>query len=183
MTTRYVVFSHGKESGPWGGKITTLAETARVEGYEVESVDYQGIESPRDRITKLVDTCKPLSGELVLVGSSLGAYVSLAAASFLHARGLFLMAPAVYAPGLPDLRKGVLDCPLTIVHGYHDDVVPYEQSLRLAQEYGAALHLVNGDHRLNANMRVIRYLFEYFLIALDLPGNGDDIIDIAPQGT
>ena len=36
---RYVVFSHGKESGPWGTKIAALADIARAEGYEVESVD------------------------------------------------------------------------------------------------------------------------------------------------
>ena len=32
---RHVVFSHGKDSGPWGSKITALAETARSEGYNV----------------------------------------------------------------------------------------------------------------------------------------------------
>ena len=42
MSKRYVVFSHGQDSGPWGTKITALAETARAEGYEVESVDYRG---------------------------------------------------------------------------------------------------------------------------------------------
>ena len=72
MTTRYVVFSHGKDSGPWGTKITALAETARGEGYEVESVDYRGVELPADRVTRLADVCKNLHGELVLVGSSMG---------------------------------------------------------------------------------------------------------------
>jgi hypothetical protein len=28
---------------------------------------------------------------------------------------------------------------------------------------------VDGDHRLHNQIRVIQYLFEYFLIALDLP--------------
>jgi fermentation-respiration switch protein FrsA (DUF1100 family) len=99
----------------------------------------------------------------------LGGYVAVASASLLHARGVFLMAPALYMEGLPELRDGVLDCPAAIVHGWRDDVVPYEHSVRFAQSYGAALHLLNGDHRLHNQIRVLRYLFEYFLIALDLP--------------
>ena len=169
MRTRYVVFSHGQESGPWGRKISALAEVARSEGYETESVDYRGVDEPRERITRLADFCKGLQGDLVLVGSSLGGYVAVASASLLHARGVFLMAPALYMEGLPELRDGVLDCPAAIVHGWRDDVVPYEHSVRFAQSYGAALHLLNGDHRLHNQMRVLRYLFEYFLIALDLP--------------
>ncbi len=168
-SNRYVVFSHGQESGPWGRKISALAEVARSEGYAAESVDYRGIDSPRDRITRLVDFCKDLQGELVLVGSSMGGYVSVAAASLLHARGVFLMAPALYMPGLPELRPGALDCPAAIVHGWRDDVVPFEHSVRFAKSYGAALHLVDDDHRLHGQIRLIRYLFEYFLIALDLP--------------
>jgi predicted alpha/beta-hydrolase family hydrolase len=169
MTTRYVVFSHGQESGPWGRKISALAEVARSEGYETESVDYRGIDTPRARITRLADFCKELQGDLVLVGSSLGGYVAVASASLLHARGVFLMAPALYMEGLPELRAGVLDCPAAIVHGWRDEVVPHEHSIRFAQSYGAALHLLNGDHRLHSQIRVLRYLFEYFLIALDLP--------------
>src|SRR5579872_3109322 len=169
VATRYVVFSHGQDSGPWGKKIAALAEVARAEGYEAHSVDYRGIDEPRARVSKLVDFCKELSGDLVLVGSSMGGYVAVASASLLHARGLFLMAPALYMEGLPELRQGVLDCPAAIVHGWKDDVIPYEHSVRFAQTYQAALHLVPSDHRLHTQIRVIQNLFEYFLLALDLP--------------
>jgi fermentation-respiration switch protein FrsA (DUF1100 family) len=97
----------------------------------------------------------------------------VAAASHLHARGVFLMAPAIYAKGLPPLRKGVLDCPTMLVHGWQDDVIPYEDSTRFAREYGASLHLLQDDHRLHAQLGMIRYLFEYFLISLDMPASGD----------
>src|ERR1700742_5193962 len=117
VTGRHVVFSHGLESGPWGKKIAALAEVARNEGYEAHSVDYRGINEPRARVAKLVDFCKELSGDLVLVGSSMGGFVAVASASLLHARGLFLMAPALYMEGLPELRRGVLDCPAAVVHG------------------------------------------------------------------
>ncbi len=169
LVGRHVVFSHGKESGPWGRKISALAEVARSEGYEAHSVDYRGLDDPRQRVARLVDFCKELAGDLVLVGSSLGGYVAVVSASLLHARGIFLMAPALYMPGLPELRESVLDCPATLVHGWRDEVVPYEHSLRFALSYRAALHLLESDHNLHDQIRVIQYLFEYFLIALDLP--------------
>ena len=115
-TPRYCVFSHGKDSEPWGKKIIAMAETARSEGYAVESIDYRGIDTVEGRIAKLVDGCKNLQGELVLVGSSLGGFIATAASSFLHARGLFLLAPALYMEGLPPLRPRVVDCPVEIVH-------------------------------------------------------------------
>src|ERR1700683_2594815 len=121
MPQRHVVFSHGKDSGPWGKKITALADVARSEGYDVESVDYRGLDTPRARVEKLLDVCKTLAGELVLVGSSLGGYVSVAAASLLHARGAFLMAPALYMEGLPPLRERLLDCLAAIAHGWRGD--------------------------------------------------------------
>jgi pimeloyl-ACP methyl ester carboxylesterase len=169
VTSRHVVFSHGQEAGPWGRKITALAEVARAEGYDAHSVDYRGIHEPRARVARLVDFCKELTGDLVLVGSSLGGYVAVASASLLHSRGVFLMAPALYMQGLPELRVGVLDCPAAVVHGWRDEVVPYDHSVRFAHDYHCALHLVEGDHRLHNQVRVIQYLFEYFLIALDLP--------------
>jgi pimeloyl-ACP methyl ester carboxylesterase len=173
VSNRYVVFSHGQQSGPWGRKITVLADTARAEGYEPESVDYRGIDAPQARLAHLMDFCKDLEGELVLVGSSLGAYVSVAAASHLHARGVFLMAPAIFGEGLPPLRKGVLDCPTMVVHGWDDEVIPFADSARFAREYGASLHLLHDDHRLHGQMNMIRYLFEYFLISLDMPASGE----------
>jgi len=169
MANRYVVFSHGKDSGPWGKKITALADVARGEGYDVESVDYRGIDTAKGRIDKLSEVCNKLSGDLVLVGSSLGGYITVSAASLLHARGVFIMAPALYMEGLPPLRERLLDCPAAIVHGWHDQVVPVENSVRFAREYNVSLHLVDADHELHQQLRLIKYLFEYFLINLDLP--------------
>jgi len=169
VATRYVVFNHGMDSTPWGVKINALADVARAEGYEVESVDYRGVNDPRQRIAMLAAACKPLQGDLVLVGSSLGGYVAAASAALLHARGLFLMAPAFYMEGLPELRAGAVDCPIAVVHGWRDDVVPVENAIRFAREYRASLHILDSDHQLHDKVRVIKYLFEYFLIRLDLP--------------
>jgi alpha/beta superfamily hydrolase len=166
---RYVVFSHGQESGPWGTKISALATAAGQEGYEVESVDYRGIDDPRARVVKLVETCSQLTGDLVLCGSSLGGFVSITAAANLHAIGVFLMAPALKLPGLSLNYTPRIDCPVTMVHGWRDDVVPVQQSIDFAREYGCALHLLESDHRLRDQLRIITFLFEYFLISLDLP--------------
>lgn len=146
-----------------------LAEVARSEGYEPEAVDYAGADTPRERIARLVDFCKDLQGDLVLVGSSLGGYTSIASASLLHARGAFLLGPSIYTEGLPQLRQGIIDCPTVIVHGWRDEIVPCEQSVRFARTCHAALHLLDGDHRLHNQIRQISHLFEFFLIALDLP--------------
>ena len=168
MPERYVIFSHGRDGEPWSRKITGLAEIARTEGYHADSLDYRGIDSPRDRVTKLVEHCQKLPGELVLVGSSLGGYVAVAAASLLHARGVFLLAPALLMEGLPPLRKGLIDCPTTIVHGWRDAIVPPEHSVEFAKQYRARLHLLDTAHRMYDQLQTINYFFEHFLVAIDM---------------
>ena len=81
-----VVFSHGKESGPWGAKIVAMAEVAREFGVLVESVDYQGIDDPLARVEKLLTVGASFAAPLVLVGSSMGGHVSAAVAASLRAR-------------------------------------------------------------------------------------------------
>jgi pimeloyl-ACP methyl ester carboxylesterase len=165
---RYVIFSHGKDGEPWSRKISGMADIARAEGYRADSLDYRGVDSPRERITRLVAHCQKLPGELVLVGSSLGGYVSVAAASLLHARGLFLLAPALAMPGLPPLRPNVIDCPTTILHGWRDTIVPPEHSIEFARRYQSSLHLLDTDHRMYDQLQTVNYFFEHFLIAIDL---------------
>jgi alpha/beta superfamily hydrolase len=169
MASRHVVFSHGQESGPWGTKISAMSEVAKSEGWNVDSVDYRGVADPRDRVTRLLSFCRDLRGDLVLVGSSMGGYVATSASALLHARGLFLMAPAFYVPGMEQLTARPAPCAKTIVHGWKDDVVPVENSIRFAREYPATLHILESDHRLHDVLSFVNYLFEYFLVSLDLP--------------
>ena len=81
LTRPAVYFSHGQESGPWGTKISAMADAVRVLGCRAESVDYQGIAEPADRVSKLVEECQGLREPLILVGSSMGGYVATAAGS------------------------------------------------------------------------------------------------------
>lgn len=157
MSTGTIVFSHGKDSEPWGTKIVALAEVARDLGWRVESVDYRGIDSVEARLSALLAACAgfaAVGGSAagpVLVGSSLGGFLSAAASIEVRARGLFLMAPAFDLPGLP--RTPVVErCPTVVVHGWRDDVVPVEKGLAFARAQGALMHLVDDDHRLHASL-------------------------------
>jgi pimeloyl-ACP methyl ester carboxylesterase len=161
MTT--VVFSHGKESGPWGSKITAMAALVREIGMAVESVDYRGMDDPGARVAKLIATGAELKGPLVLVGSSMGGHVSAAAASRLKPKGLYLLAPAFYMAGYEEYTPQQVSCPTVIVHGWHDDIVPVENSIRWAREHQAALHVLNSDHRLEDQIEAICRLLSEFL--------------------
>lgn len=164
-----VVFSHGKESGPWGSKITAMAAVVRDLGAALESVDYRGLDDPADRVRKLVATGSGLEAPLVLVGSSMGGHVSAAAAGLLKPGGLFLLAPAFYMAGYEEYTPQDVASPTAIVHGWHDDIVPVENSIRWAREHQAALHLLNSDHRLEDQIEAICLLLRAFLIGLGRP--------------
>ncbi|MDH3439513.1 MAG: alpha/beta hydrolase [Gammaproteobacteria bacterium] len=163
MTRPMVVFSHGQESGPWGTKIKVMAEAVRNLGCEADSVDYQGIADPALRVAKLIEYCKPLTQPLVLVGSSMGGHVATAAADTVNAVGLFVLAPAYYMDGYEDLTPPAPKIPISIVHGWNDDIVPVENSIRYAGVCKASLHIVDGDHRLTANIDEICYYLTRFI--------------------
>ncbi len=157
MTT--VVFSHGQESGPWGTKITKMAELVRGSGLDAESIDYRGIEDPAARVEKLLEEAGEIDDRLILVGSSMGGHVATAAAERLDALGLFVLAPAYYMPGFESLTPPPPPMPICIVHGWRDDIVPVDSSIRFARNCLAELHVVDGDHRLTSHIDEInRYL-------------------------
>jgi alpha-beta hydrolase superfamily lysophospholipase len=128
-----VVFSHGKESGPWGAKITAMAAVVRELNMAVESVDYRGLDDPAQRVEKLLAVGRELQAPIALVGSSLGGHVAAAAASRLETAALFLLAPAFYMPGFEKYTPQDVAVPTAIVHGWHDDVVPVDNSIRWAR--------------------------------------------------
>jgi hypothetical protein len=53
-----------------------------------------------------------------------------------------------------------------VVHGWRDDAVPVQNSIRFAQRHLCDLHLMDGDHRLNDALPKIEPLFEMFLIRI-----------------
>jgi pimeloyl-ACP methyl ester carboxylesterase len=161
MTT--VIFSHGQESGPWGTKIRAMAELVRGLGYAADSIDYQGIADPTERVEKCLRECAGIDDDIVLVGSSMGGHVATAAAAEVGAAGLFVLAPAYFMEGYEELTPPPPEMPICIVHGWRDEIVPVDNSIRYARNCGATLHLVDGDHRLTANLDEINEYLRYFL--------------------
>jgi pimeloyl-ACP methyl ester carboxylesterase len=161
-----VVFSHGKESGPWGAKITAMAEVARDLALNVQSVDYRGMDDPGERVQRLLSVGLELQEPMVLVGSSMGGHVSAAAAARLGARALFLLAPAFYMPGFEQYTPQDVTAPTAIVHGWRDAIVPVENSIRWAREHRATLHVLDSDHRLEDQIETICILLRSFLVDL-----------------
>jgi pimeloyl-ACP methyl ester carboxylesterase len=157
-----VVFAHGKESGPWGTKITHLAQTARRRGCEVISPDYSHTHDPHARVAHLLELAPKAGKTLVLVGSSMGGYVSAMACAALKPRALFLMAPALYFPGFDEEPQDI-PALCSVVHGWGDDIVPVDRALRFARTHRAALHLLDSGHTLNDQLPALELLFDDLL--------------------
>ena len=162
-----VYFNHGKESGPWGKKFTKLADVACKWGFAVESVDYQDLPEAGPRVERLLQSEAGKAKGLILVGSSMGGYVATVASSILKPDGLFLLAPAFYMPGYPEQNPVPNAKTVSVVHGWSDDVIPVEHSIRFVQKFSATtrmeLHLIEDDRRISAELDFVAMLFGRFL--------------------
>jgi alpha/beta superfamily hydrolase len=160
-----VYFSHGKESGPWGSKIKRLVSIAKEQGFSVDSIDYSDILDPDLRVERLINILEKEEEDFLLVGSSMGGYVSLVASEKVDAKGVFLLAPALFMQGYKKQNySNVIN--VEIVHGWSDDIIPPENSIKFAKNIDCSLHLISGDHRLNSSIEVVEKLFLQFLISL-----------------
>lgn len=159
-------FSHGKESGPWGSKIERLADIATEFDLSVQSIDFTKIANPDQRVEHLLEILKDETEELILVGSSMGGYVSLVASGITNAKAVFLLAPALYMQAYEKQTYPVNQTYIETVHGWSDEVIPYANSVKFAEESDSTLHLISGDHRLNSSLSVIEILFRQFLVTV-----------------
>lgn len=167
-----VIFAHGRESGPWGIKIRALAKVAEKFDCQVISRDDSDSRDPELRVTRLIDEAAALQGPLVLVGSSMGGYVATVASQVVRPAGLFLMAPAVGLPGYAVQAPRPICRELTVVHGWHDEVVPVAAVLEFARTHQAMLHLVPAGHALLEQVDWLTQVFELFLRrCLHIEGN------------
>jgi pimeloyl-ACP methyl ester carboxylesterase len=158
-----VCFLHGRESGPWGTKIRRLARVAEQLGCRVISPDDRDTQNPEERVRRLVSLGAALRRPLILVGSSMGGYVAVAASSALQPVGLFLLAPAVGLPGYGVAAPLALASHIVVVHGWDDAIVPTEQVVAFAQTHRATLHLLADGHLLQHDLDGIARLFADFL--------------------
>jgi pimeloyl-ACP methyl ester carboxylesterase len=201
-----VVFLPGYMSDMSGGKATALAQWAAARGRECLLLDYSGCGESSGRFDEgtLTRWCeetvalieRQVTGRVVLVGSSMGGWLSLLAGRVLTGRlaGLVGIAAAPdftdwgcssseqeslaagktvyednpYGPEPTPIHPGfwadaqaqrllggaiALDCPVRLLHGQDDNVVPPEISLRLARalrsEDVQVTLVKGGDHRLS----------------------------------
>ena len=147
-----VLFCHGLESAPHGGKYQALCEW----GFEVFAPDCRGM-----NLQERVDLVSSIISEYpYVVGSSYGGITAVLAAmkAQVELRGLVLCAPALERAEEPntDPSKLLRVGPTVIIHGVHDDMIPMEVSERYASRTGANLVKVDDDHRLDKSMGCIR---------------------------
>lgn len=169
-----VLFAHGKESGPWGSKIQFLADIAARRGAQVMSPDYRDLLSPDARVERLVSLDLPPHDRLVLVGSSMGAYVSTLASQALQPDGLFLLAPALYLPGYANQDPVPCSPHVMAIHGWNDELIPCENIMRFGARHNATVVFTAGDHRLLSALPTIGVLFDSFLVQHILRIHGGD---------
>lgn len=158
----HVILSHGMESGPNATKVTRLAQVAESLGFSSERVNDQGIVDAGQRLDRLLPKIDVAPRPLILVGSSLGSYVSALAALQRDIDGLFLLAPPVRLPAIqPDLQLRAKR--IVIVHGWQDALFGPDEVYALAKSCNAELKLYDADHRLQEVIDPIAADFAQFL--------------------
>lgn len=161
-----VIYNHGKDSIPWGEKAIRFAEIAKRYDYLFESPDYGEQSDPDQRVGQLL--AMDLSGydEVVLIGSSMGAYVATVASESIKPKGLFLLAPAFYLPGYRQTEFTPTAEDIRVFHGWQDDIVPPENAWRFCQKHRVRLNLYDTDHRMLGVLSQLADEFSRFLAGL-----------------
>lgn len=161
-----IIFSHGLSGHPNGNKIQLLSQIAASKGHTSDSIDYTDTTDGDIRANRLSDIVTTQKQAFCLVGSSMGGYASLVAAKVADRqllRGIFLMAPALYLPRYQQQQFPMDIKHVEIVHGWQDETVLYEHSIRYARAANCSLHLIDDNHRLSQQTEAIGKLFAAFL--------------------
>jgi len=156
---KIVIYNHGKDSAPWGDKTIAFAKVAKHHGYSVESPDYREQLDPDKRVEQLLAMDFIKYDEIILVGSSMGAYVSAVASESIKPKGIFLLAPAFYLPGYRQTEFKLIAEDIRVFHGWQDAIVPPENAWRFCRNYRVRLNLYDTDHRM---LNVIPQLVDEF---------------------
>ncbi|MEE4192057.1 MAG: YqiA/YcfP family alpha/beta fold hydrolase [Halieaceae bacterium] len=160
----HIVFSHGKESGPWGNKSVELKKVAEAKGCSFDSLDYTDLpDNAEARVERLIAHLDTLDELPILVGSSMGGYVATAVSTHFPVPGLFLMAPALYLSGYAMQDYPSQARHIEVVHGWSDDVIPVELSMQFCRSVNCTQHVVAGGHRLTDAIPELLVLFGFFL--------------------
>ncbi|MCD0257704.1 alpha/beta fold hydrolase [Xanthomonas melonis] len=175
MSRGHCILAHGFESGPAARKVSALAEVAERLGWTHERPDFTDLDAQRDisrlgdvrgRLQRLLQIARAAAdkGPLVLVGSSLGAYIAAQVSLQVPVRGLFLMVPPTTMGPLPALDAAQV--PISIVHAWRDALIPAADVIAWAQARCARLLLVDDEHDLAAHVDVSACAFAELLGSL-----------------
>lgn len=171
----HCILSHGFESGPDATKVTALADVAERLGWSHERPDYTDLDARRD-VSSLGDVAARLErlgglaqaaasrGPVVLAGSSLGAYIAGRVSLDVPVRGLFLMAPPITMGPLPALDAAAV--PVSIIHGWDDELIPAQAVVDWAFPRRARLLMVDDSHRLSDHVAASAEAFGQLLASL-----------------
>ncbi|CAM5537414.1 alpha/beta hydrolase [Rhodanobacter lindaniclasticus] len=164
-----IILSHGFDSSPDATKVSALAALAESLGWHTQRPDYRTDDarghagSVAPRIARLRATIESLPEPPVLVGSSMGAFVSGLVSLDVPVAGLLLLATPGEIPGYArkfDLREGV---PALLIHGWRDEVCPLAGVHAFTARRRLSLLLVDDDHRLGSSMDMIAAQFRHLL--------------------
>lgn len=167
----HIILSHGLHSSPAATKVTALAAVAEQLGFSHERPDYGDIDADGQvqdidrRIARLHERALAAQRPLLLVGSSMGAFISGLVSLQVPVQGLFLMAPPIGIAGYARAFAAA-PVPTLIIHGWHDELIPATQVVAWAQTRQVELRLVNDGHRLDAHVDYVARAFAQFLGAL-----------------
>jgi len=167
----HVILSHGSDSGPEGTKVMALAAVATACGWRASRADYRDLDARGmvacidPRVARLRHKMRP--GErTILVGSSMGAFVSGLASLEMSLAGLFLIALPLEIPGYEKPFDAAY-VPTTVVHGWNDELCPAAEVVSFARQRRATLLMVPDTHRLAEHVELIAEQFRLFLGAID----------------
>ncbi len=144
-----ILFAHGLESGPVGRK----TETLRGAGFEVTAPDCRGL-TLEERVARLLAELAAMPARTIMVGSSFGGIASLVAAHWSARRGrpvagLLLCAPALQLEVPPPWTVALgRPCPVVVVHGEQDEVIPIGVSEAYCRANQVELVRCDDDHSL-----------------------------------
>lgn len=171
----HCILCHGFESGPDATKVTALADAAQRLGWTHERPDFTDLDARREvsglgdvpaRVQRLLSLARDAvaHGPLVLAGSSLGAWIAGQVSLQIPVRGLFLMAPPISLDPAHPIAAGQV--PISIIHGWDDELIPATQVVDWAHARRARLLLVDDSHRLSAHVEASAVAFAQFLETL-----------------
>ncbi|MFA6228585.1 MAG: alpha/beta hydrolase [Rhodanobacter sp.] len=165
----HIILSHGSDSSPDATKVSQLAAIAESLGWHTQRPDYRADDarghagSVAPRIARLRATIESLDAPPLLVGSSMGAFVSGMVSLDVPVSGLLLLATPSEIPGYSrafDIRQQV---PTVLIHGWRDEVCPLAGVYAFAAQRRLPLLVLDDDHRLGSSMDMIAAQFVQML--------------------